>query len=210
MLLSQWQGHACIIKWVGDKIWKQCPSVVLPPLPSLTYFGTIKPLFSSVVWSCFMLVLSHWLPLCSTQPALIRLCVIGNDRHEIMTSGPIRMPAIQFNTNTSLLYTKPLSPAIMYHFPAVSRVHCQLRRLLFTLTDAELSRLDPCCKASQKRDQRTVKLWKEAWIKRTRARREHSMKQITETKRSPGQSSCMCAQSCYFSYICQLVSVLLC
>lgn len=189
---------------------KAMPLNLSASAPLSHVFGTIKPLFSSVVWSCFMLVHSHWLPLCSIQPALISLCVIDNDRHKIMTSGPIMMPAIQFDTNTSFLYTKPLSPAIMYHFPAVSRVHCQLCGLLFTLTDAELSRLVPCCKASQKRDRRTVTLWKEAWIKRTRAQCEHSMRQITETKRSPGQSSCMCAQIGYFSHVCQLVSVLLC
>lgn len=164
-------------------------------------FGTIKPLFSSVVWSCFTLVHAHRLPFCSIQPALMRLCVIGNDRHKIMTSGPFTMPVIQFDTNTSFLHSSPLSPAIMYHFPAVSRVHCQLRGLLFTLTDAELSRLVLCGKASQKRDHRTVKLWKEAWIKRTRAQCDHSMRQITETKRSPGQSSCMCAYICPFLYV---------
>lgn len=171
-------------------------------------FGTIKPLFSSAVWSCFMLVHPHWLPFCSVQPAVMRLCVTDNERHKIMTSGPFTMPVIQFNSNTSFLHTNPLSPAIMYHFPAVSWVHCQPGGLLFTLTDAELSRLVLRCTASQKRDHRTVKLWKEARIKRTRAQCEHSMRQITETKRSSGQApACVCIFVYFFTHLSTCVCV---
>lgn len=59
-------------QWVGFKIWKQCPSLVLPPsLPHV--FGTIMPLFNSVFWSGFTAAFSLSLPFSSS---LMRLCVI--------------------------------------------------------------------------------------------------------------------------------------
>lgn len=58
-------------------------SLFLPPSLSLTHiFGTIIPLFNSVVWSCFTPVQLHWLLFCPISLPLIRLCVINIDRQK--------------------------------------------------------------------------------------------------------------------------------
>lgn len=145
-------------------------TLFLPPsLPHI--FGTIIPLFSSAVWSCFTPVHPHWLPFCPISPPLIRLCVISNDSQKmavhIRAPHATSMPVIQFNTNTSLLYSQPSNQAIMYCFPAVSRVQCKSGGLLFTLTGAQCFTMVPCCMYAQpaKRGITQQRLWKGAMNK---------------------------------------------
>lgn len=152
MLHLWWEGHsAFIVKWVGDKIWKQCHSVSFCLRLSLSLslshiFGTIIPLFNWAVWSCFTPVHPHWLPFCPISPPLIRLCVINNDRQKMAVhiGGPHATPVPVIQFNTSVLCTQPSYRTIMYCFTAVSRERCKSGGLLFTLTDAQCSTMAPC------------------------------------------------------------------
>lgn len=144
--LTMWRTpclHCQVSGWQDMKAMPLCHVSFCLRLPLSHIFGTIIPLFSSAVWSCFTPVQPHWLPFCPIHPLwYVFVSSIMTGRKWLSTLEP----SCHYDASNAVQHLTPVySNFFIYCFPAVSREQCKSGGLPFTLTDAQYCTMAPCC-----------------------------------------------------------------